>query len=148
VVKWSEDGIAPPSSTNYVLDADNELVLAPTAAERGGIQPVATLTAPDGSQRVEAKVGETVTFTGTAAAPPGTGRITRAQLDPEGTGEFGESLAEANGSSESIAVTLSHTFARPGTYFPSFRIGSHRDGAAGTGDPVWNLARVRVVVTD
>jgi len=147
VVAWAEDDIAPPSSTNYQLDFDNELVLAPTAETRGGIQPVATLTGPEGSLRIEAKVGQTVTLTGTAEAPPGTGRIVRAQLDPEGTGRFGQTLPEANGSSESLTVTLSHTYTEPGTYFPSFRVGSRRYGAEGPGDPVLNLARVRVVVT-
>jgi len=147
VVAWSEDGIAPPSSTSYELDFDNELVLAPTAAERGGIQPVASLTSPEGSVRIEAKVGEAVTFTGAADAPPGTGRIVRAQLDPEGTGRFGDPIPEVDGSSESISLTLSHTYTEPGTYFASFRVGSHRDGAQGLGDPVWNLARARVVVS-
>src|SRR5262245_23770445 len=147
VVAWAEDDVAPPSSTNYWLDFDNELVFAPTAAERGSIQPVANLTAPDGSLRIEAKVGETVSLIGTADAIPGTGPIVIAQLDAEGTGEFGDPLPEVEGSSEAITMKLSHTYSEPGTYFPSFRVGAHRDGSARVGDPVWNLARARVVVS-
>jgi hypothetical protein len=146
VVAWAEQGIAPPPSTRYRLDFDNELVLAPTAAERGGIQPVVTASVR-GGPRVEVSVGEAVELEGRAEVPPGTGTIVRAQWDPEGVGAFGQSAKDADGSSESIAVSESYTYTRPGTYFPSFRVGSHRHGTEGKGDPVWNLARVRVVVT-
>jgi hypothetical protein len=70
----------------------------------------------------------------------------RAQWDLLGINEFGESAAEADGTSESIRVSVTHAYSEPGTYFPCFRVGSHRFGAAGKGDPVWNNARVRVVV--
>jgi hypothetical protein len=147
VTAWAEDDVPAPASTKYELSFDNELVLAPTAAERGGIQPLVTLVGPDGTQRIEAKVGARVTLLATGEVPPGTGTIVRAELDPEGTGAFGESAPEADGCSEEISVELTHTYPTPGTYFPSFRVGSHRHGKAGKGEPVWNLARARVVVT-
>src|SRR5262245_29473733 len=133
VAAWAEDGVAPPSSTNYELDFDNELVLAPTAAERGGIQPVVGLVGPGGLVRVEARVGQPVTLAGSADTPPGTGRIVCAQFDPEGSGRFGDPLPDIDGSTESITLTLTHTYDEPGTYFPSFRVGSQRHGEDGVG---------------
>jgi hypothetical protein len=146
VVAWAEDGVPPPASTAWELNRDAGLVLGATAAERGGIQPVAAAEVAGGGQRAEVKVGEPVTIEAVATVPPGTGTIVRAQWDLLGINEFGESAAEADGTSESIRVSVTHAYSEPGTYFPCFRVGSHRFGAAGKGDPVWNNARVRVVV--
>ena len=147
VVAWVEEDVAPPSNTNYEMDFDNELVLPPTASERGGIQPVVTLTGPGDASRIEAKVGATVTLKGFAQTPPGTGTIVRAQFDAEGTGRFAEPIEGVDGTSESITLELTYTYSEPGTYFPSFRVGAHRHGVDRRGDAVLNLARARVVVT-
>ena len=48
----------------------------------------------------------------------------------------------------SQVVEKLHAYERPGTYFASFRVGSHRDGSAGNKPYARNLARVRIVVTD
>lgn len=52
-----------------------------------------------------------------------------------------------DGGSSSFTSTVTHAYEAPGTYFASFRVGAHRDGAKGRGDAVLNVARVRVVVT-
>jgi hypothetical protein len=47
-----------------------------------------------------------------------------------------------------ITLTRTHTFDKPGTYFPALRIHSHRQGDASTPYAhVPNLGRVRVVVS-
>jgi hypothetical protein len=89
-----------------------------------------------------------VTLRGTAATPTGTGTIVRAEWDFDGTATWPFSYPEADGTTDSIDVTVTHTFTDPGTYFPSFRVASHRHGREGRGAPVWNLARVRVVVRE
>ena len=54
-------GVAPPRSTNYHMDDSAQVVVAKTAAERGSIQPVVTLTA-NGKERADVKVGQPVTL--------------------------------------------------------------------------------------
>lgn len=147
VVAWVEDDVPPPPSTRYELDFDNDLVMPTDATERGGIQPLVTLTGPAGGARIDARVGEAVTFSAGAQAPAGTGTIVSAQLDAEGRGGYAESHAAADGTSERFAATLTHVYTEPGIYFASLKVGAHRHGAAGVSAPVWNLARARVIVT-
>jgi hypothetical protein len=144
IVRWVEDGTAPAPTTSYRFTGDSGLILADTATDRGGVQPVVRATA-NGATRAEVAVGEPVTFTGSAEQPPGTGKIVSARWDFTGTGEFVEQpLADELATLELTAV---HTYDAPGTYFASFRVGAHHNGTAGRGLPVENGARVRVVVT-
>ena len=145
LVSWVEEGAAPPSYTGYQLTRDNAVVLPATAAERGGIQPVVTAQA-NGGIRADIKVGEAVTFSGRAEQPPDNGAIISAEWDFEGRGTWAHKHTEVDGSSAIIEVTATHTYTKPGTYFPSFRVGAHREGSKGRGFPVQNLARTRVVV--
>ena len=147
MVAWVEDDVAPPFCKNYELTHDNALGLAATAADRGGVQPVVTALV-NGHVRTDVKVGEAVTFSGTAEQPPGMGTVTKAEWDFEGRGAWATSHDEVDGSSPSIEVSTTHAYDGPGTYFASFRVSAHRDGAKGAGLPVMNLSRVRVVVSD
>ncbi len=70
--------------------------------------------------------------------------IVSASWDFDGTGDFDKVY---DGDSETIEVETQHTYDAPGSYFASFRVAAHRDGASGRGVKVDNLARVRVVVT-
>ncbi|MBV8083553.1 MAG: PKD domain-containing protein [Chloroflexi bacterium] len=131
---WVEEGVPAPRSTCATMTADQALVLAPTAAERGGIQPVVRATA-NGVARAEVRAGDAVRFEASAEAPPGTGSIVSFDWDPLGIGEWRPFTGGAAG----------HTYDRPGTYFAAFRSGSLREN--GRGKPIHNLARVRVVVS-
>jgi hypothetical protein len=144
IVAWVEDDVAPASTTSYLFTADSGLVLAPTAAERGGVQPVSQATA-NGAIRADVRVGEAVTLVGAAQQPPGTGTFVRAAWDFEGRGEFVDQRIDDDATSIQVEATFAYD--EPGTYFPSFRVAAHRDGAAGSGLPVENNARVRVVVS-
>lgn len=146
VIRWVEDDVAPPFYTGVHLTRDNALVYPPTAAGRGGVQPVVTV-AVDGAALAEIRVGESVALTGTGEQPPGAGAIVAAEWDFEGRGDWAPADTPVDGASSTVSATVSHTYTAPGTYFAGFRVGAHRDGAKGRGPLAQNLARARVVVT-
>ena len=126
------------------MTSDGDLSLSQDRGQRGGVQPVARATA-NGVMRAEVRVGEPVTLTG-VGEQPGPGAIVAAEWDPEGMGRF--ERFEVDGTLPSVTVQMTHSYARPGTYLACFRVGSHRDGAAGTKPYARNNARVRVVVSE
>ena len=92
---WVAHRVQPPASTNYSIDANNQVQLAAAAVKRHGVQPVVTLTArtrasAHGSrgQRIYVAAGQPVTFSVDAQVPPGAGKIVKVEWDFEGTGSF------------------------------------------------------------
>src|SRR3546814_2951236 len=75
-----------PAGTNFAF-SDGKINLPPTAAERGGIQPVVSVTA-GGSARLEAKVGEMVELEVRTEVPPGAGTIIAVEWDFDGQGQY------------------------------------------------------------
>jgi hypothetical protein len=144
VSAWVEKGVAPPASTQYRMD-EAQVIVPPTAAQRGGIQPVVTLMA-NRSVRAEVTVGEEVTFTGTIAVPPGTGPVVAAEWDFDGSGAFAVK-SQVPKDVRNLNVSITHRFDQPGTYFPALRGVSQRDGEMKSPYArIPNLGRVRVVV--
>jgi hypothetical protein len=146
LVRWVEEDVAPTATYPYEMSRDNALVLPATAAERGGVQPVVRALV-NGGVRADVKVGETVTFAGAAEQPEGKGSILRAEWDLKGKGDWDLKDPGVDGSSARIESAARFAYDQPGTYFPSFRVGAHAQGAEGTGPLVENLARMRVVVS-
>lgn len=146
VAAWVEKGTLPPANTAYRM-VDGQVVLAASARARRGIQPVITLTA-NGAARSEVAVGQPVRFTGTITAPPGAGRVIKAEWDFEGAGDYPVSAAISGKSGTAKAtVSASYSFAKPGTYFVALRGYAQRADARGTPFAmIRNLARARVVV--
>jgi hypothetical protein len=146
MVAWIERDVAPPESTAYVFDRDDNAVrLPPTAQARGGIQPVAVATA-NGSARADVAVGEGVVLVVEADAAPGAGAIVEVAWDFDGSGTWPEVEALSPAKS-SVRHETRHAFDAPGTYFASARVTSHPDGDPD--DPharVTNLGRCRIVV--
>jgi hypothetical protein len=145
--RWVEQGIDPPAPTQYRMD-DGQVVVPATAAERRGIQPVVLLEV-NGGARADVAVGEQVAFTGTIEVPPGAGSVVVAEWDFEGTGDFplASELQGNPGERQKVTVQTRYGFSKPGTYFPTLRGISQRDGDAATPfGRVHNLGRVRVVV--
>jgi hypothetical protein len=143
---WVERGVPPPASTPYKV-VDGQVLVPDKAGERKGTQPVVTATA-NGATRVDVKVGETVQFAGIIDVPPGTGSVVGAEWDFEGAGDYpvAEKFNGAN-SSPLATVKASYAFSKAGTYFPTLRATSQREGNATTPYArVQNLDRVRVVV--
>ena len=68
------------------------------------------------------------------------------EWDVDGAGDF--PVREDVTAGEQAVVEHRHSFAEPGTYFPTVRVAAHRDGDRTTPYArIQNLARVRVVVT-
>ena len=159
---WVEKGIAPAATTNYKI-ADGQIVIPPTADERKGVQPVVVLKV-NGSKRAVVKVGQPVTFTAEVEVPKGMGKVVSAAWHFDGAIDdisqrngwlFDKSAsfpvkgtftpADKTGSRVNLKTT--YTFTTPGTYFPTLRIASQRQGDANTlFTRIQNLDRVRVVV--
>jgi hypothetical protein len=144
---WVEKGIAPPATTNYKIE-DGQVIVPVSAGERKGIQPVITLKA-NGNEKAEVKPGEPVRFTAEVEVPPNTGKIVSAEWDFEGAGTFpveGKLIIDSK-NANSVTLTTTHTFTKPGTYFPTLRVASQRQGDAKTPyTRIQNLERVRVIV--
>jgi hypothetical protein len=146
LIEWVEEGTEPPPSTPYRFE-HGQVVLPATAADREGVQPVATATA-DGHARAEVEVGAAVIFEVVVEAPPRGGKIIQVARDFDGSGENAFEHHEVDGSSSSLHLTTTHTFDAPGACFPAVRVVAERDGKVdATLARMENLARVRVVVS-
>jgi hypothetical protein len=144
---WVEKGITPPASTNYKV-VDGQILVSASALERKGIQPIINLKA-DSGERTEIAVEKAVTFDALIELPPHTGKIVSAEWDFEGAGTFPVTadLKTAKVKGSSITLKTTYKFTNPGTYFPTLRAVSQREGDAKTPFArIQNLARVRVVV--
>jgi hypothetical protein len=75
MMAWAEKGVAPPASTRYTIRS-GQVILAPEAADRNGLQPVMSLAA-NGASRVAAGVGQPVTLAAKLEMPPKGGQIVR-----------------------------------------------------------------------
>ena len=139
---WVEQGV-PPAETSYTF-ADGKVTLPATAAARGGTQPVVHVTA-DGGARAEVAVDQAVVLRVEAEAPPGAGTITALDWDLDGTGRFADHQPVPSGETQ-IALTLTHAFDRPGTYFAVARVRLNREGDPAAARQVENLAAARIVV--
>jgi Tannase and feruloyl esterase/PKD domain len=141
---WVEDG-TPPPSTVYSYDS-GQVSLPATAADRGGIQPVVSLTV-NGAERADVGVGETIDLEAHAETPPDGGSIISIEWDFDGQGTYPVSETQ-DGSASVLTATQTHSYDQPGTYFATARVCSNREG-----DPdsafrrLPNLASVRVVVS-
>ena len=142
---WVERDVPPPASTPYDI-VEGQVIVPPTADERRGVQPIVVATA-NGGERADVGVGEEVAFSAVIDVPPGAGSIVGVEWDFEGGGDFPETTALSSTEETSVVVETTHAFSDPGTYFPSVRASSHRDGDPDTSYArVTNLGRVRVVV--
>ncbi|MCW3039102.1 MAG: hypothetical protein JWM31_1007 [Solirubrobacterales bacterium] len=147
LVGWVERGEVPTGTRGTVLEPGGALRLPEKAAERGGIQPVVRATA-DGGERADTTAGQAVLLEVHAEVPPGAGTVVRIAWDLDGTGVFAHVDESVDGSRSELTTTLTHVFSEPGTWFPSVKVTSHREGDVGARTRlVENLARVRVVVT-
>ena len=145
LVAWVEQGI-DPSETAFTYE-DGKVTLPQTAAERGGIQAVVKATA-NGETRTEVRTGEPVKLDVHAEMPPGAGTIVSVQWDFDGSGAYPFAHDAVDGSAASVSLSTTHTYDRPGTFFATALVHSHRDGdTKATSRRVPNLSQVRVVVT-
>jgi len=145
VSAWVEGGVKPPASTNYKM-VDSQVEVPASAAQRGGIQPVVSLTA-NGAARADVAVGTPVAFSAIVEVPPNTGKVVAAEWDFEGVGNYPVPATLTDASSSRVELKTTYSFSKPGTYFPVLRVASQREGDAKTPYArVQNIGRTRVVV--
>lgn len=147
VSQWVEKGVVPASSTNYTIE-DSQVILPKTADERSGIQPVVSLTVK-GEKKKVIKQGQNVTFTAVVDVPKNTGKLVSAEWDFDGKGTFPITSKKIAFDEKTHRATLMMTyqFAKAGTYFPTVRVASQREGDTKTPfTRIQNLDRVRVIV--
>ena len=126
VAAWAERGVEPPAETTYRL-VDGQIEVPPTAAERGGVQPVVTLTV-NGGDRADVAVGEPVELVGDIEVPPGAGVVVSAEWDYDGSGIVRRRRRLLRRGDQSSDVTRTHAFDEPGTWFVTLRAASQRAG--------------------
>jgi Tannase and feruloyl esterase/PKD domain len=144
LARWAEDEVAPASTTYQY--ADGQVRLPATAADRGGVQPVVSVSA-DGGGLASVAVGEPVSLSVHAEAPEAGGTIISVQWDFDGKGAFPFTDPSVDGGSTSVDLTTTHSYDAPGTYFATALVTSHRDGdVAARYRRLQNLASARVVV--
>lgn len=137
---WVERGIEPSPSTNYTIE-DGQVIVPESAIARAGIQPVAQLKV-NGKKRVDIQAGKKVKFKVDVELPVNTGRIVAVKWDFQGDGTFEQQSTAGKGKAKA-----KHKFTKAGTYFPTVRVISQREGDADTPyTRIQNLDRVRVVV--
>jgi hypothetical protein len=144
---WVEKGVTPPSNTNYKI-VDGQVEVPSNATARKGIQPIVHLTV-NGGKKVQIKKGKKLTFTAVVEVPPNTGKIVSAEWGFEGAGTFSvpQKTMSFEGKTGLTTVKMTYKFAKLGTYFPTLRVASQREGDAKTPFArIQNLDRVRVVV--
>ncbi|PHP53529.1 hypothetical protein [Actinomyces ruminis] len=148
---WCEDGVEPPASTGYRV-AGGQVILAPTVAERAGLQPLVRIAVSDGVDRADDGVeasgpicvthGSRVRLRADAGAPAGAGRIVSAAWKRAGVGDF-EVLDITPGRKATIEWEIDAD--EPGEHIVVVTVASVRgDGADLT--RVSNLARLRLLV--
>lgn len=160
--EWVEKEKAPAATTHYNIQ-DGQVIVPKDVEQRKGIQPLVNAKV-NGKKRVDIKVGETVTLAATIDVPKGTGKLVAAAWNMEGLPnsmevalgwDFENSTlfpVKANwqttgGEGNSVSIKTSHTFTKPGVYFPTLRVASERTGNTKTPyTRIQNLDRVRVVV--
>jgi hypothetical protein len=144
LVDWVEhDTDLAPTNWDY---HDGKITLAPTAAQRGGIQPIVHITA-NGATRTDLRTGEPVTLEVSAEVPPGAGTIIAIKWDFDGSGTY-PFAHELDGTSSAVTLSTTHRFDQPGTYFVTALVESHREGdVRATARRIPNLASARVIVT-
>ena len=143
LMAWVEKGTAPPPSTRYTIK-NGQVILAPTAAERHGLQPVMNLSA-NGVSRAVVAVNQPVNLVAKLEMPPKTGTIVRYNWTVADTAEAPTTLAKPQ---PLVNVNHSVSFDKPGTYVVRLTANGQRDGKVDPADETLleNFKEVRVVV--
>jgi hypothetical protein len=149
VSAWVEKGIEPSNTSNYQV-VDGQVQLRIGGKLRGGIQPV-PYASINGKERADIKAREEVTIHVVADVPAGTGKIVGAEWSFDDSKKFTQ-LVDLNKATYSadrswIEFDTKVSYDKPGTYFPTVKVYSERNGDTNTSyTRIPNLAKVRIVV--
>ena len=149
VAAWVEHGIAPPGEHGVRARRRPGRRARRRPRDRSGVQAVVDLTA-NGSAAPRSPSARRSSSAASIECRTGAGTIVGAEWDFEGTGEYPlTSTTTSTVRPTRLALTATHTFAEPGTYFPALRVTSQRSGDTDTPHArIQNLGRVRVVVEE
>jgi hypothetical protein len=148
--QWVEKGVEPASSTKYKIQ-DGQVIIPEKAQERDGIQ--ASVEAKvNGKEQETIQKGVRLNFSGKVELPQSTGKLVYSAWDFDGSGEFKTivdlSQARISENGTQVEFSISHQFDQAGTYFPSLRIATQREGDSSTPFArIQNIDRVKVSVT-
>ncbi len=145
VSDWVERGVQPTASTAYTV-REGVVTVPESAKERGGIQPVVSLSA-EGKKCVRCKAGEEIVFEAVAELPSGAGVLEHIEWSFEGEENYPVKgvFARMNAKKTAGIALCTHAYTVTGTYFAVVRVISNQN----PGDlftRVFNLDRVRVIV--
>lgn len=148
---WVEKGIAPPPNTTYNI-VDGQVVTPELASNRKGIQAT-ILASANGSKHTTAKTQDVIQISAEVEIPINTGDLVYAAWDFYGLGEFKNeidlSTAKISEDGSMVEFSTSHSFDISGTYFPTIRIATQREGEKQSPfAKIYNLSRVKVVIED
>jgi hypothetical protein len=141
LARWVEEGEKPLETRYQVIES--QVIVPARASERRGVQPVVTLKA-NGGARASVAAGDAVELSVEAQVPPGTGEIVAVEWSPLGDGVF---VAGDVPIGTAAQATLRHVYDTQGTWFPTVRVTSQREGDAATPyGRVQNITTARVFV--
>lgn len=123
LIAWVESDIPPPPSTRYSI-RNGQVIAAPRAADRGGLQPVMDLTA-NGASRATVGVDQPVQLAARLEMPPGSGTIVQYEWTIDGTADPVTNLEDPR---PLVHVDRPITFQSPGTYAVRLTVHGQRDG--------------------
>jgi hypothetical protein len=143
MIDWVEMGIAPPPSVRYSI-RNGQVVAAPRAAERGGLQPVLALNV-EGAARATVDVNQPVNLSAMLEMPPRTGYIVQYFWTVAGTEESPTNLARPQ---PQLEVSRILSFDKPGTFIVRLTVSGQREGLLDPTDMtlMQNFKEVQVVV--
>jgi hypothetical protein len=143
LMAWAEKGVAPPPSTRYTIK-NGQVIPAASAAERGGLQPVMSLTANTAARAV-VSVSQPVLLVGKLEMPPKTGQIVQYGWTIDGKAEPVVTLDKPQ---TAVGLNRTLTFDKPGTYVVKLTVHGQRDGLVNPANQtlMQNWQEVRVVV--
>jgi hypothetical protein len=148
--QWVEKGVEPASSTKYQIQ-DGQVIIPEKAQERHGIQ--ASVEAKvNGKEQETIQKGVRLNFSGKVELPQSTGKLVYSAWDFDGSGEFKNivdlSQARISENGTQVEFSISHQFEQAGTYYPSLRIATQREGDSSTPFArIQNIDRVKVIVS-
>ena len=143
LMAWAEKGVVPPPSTRYTI-SNGQLIPAPGARERHGLQPVMNLSANGGS-RATVGVNQPVKLLAKLEMPPKTGQIVQYNWT---IGDKSEAPITVAKPKQLVNVERELTFTTPGTYLVRLSVNGQRDGLVNPGNQtlLQNFKEIRVVV--
>ena len=141
---WVERGIEPRKTSNYTVQ-DGQIVLAQSAENRNGMQPLIEITVK-GKKKYEAKIGEDVRFTAKITLPDGIGKVTGIEWSFEGEQDYPVKTTFSVLSGNESTAEAFHIYGKEGIYFAVARVSVQRKGTNNIYTQIYNLDRMKVEV--